>query len=103
MGELKGYSIEEVSGITGIDKATLRGKHKDDIIMAVLVENPFIQLNAYDILWGRDSQLTVEELGIWIKMLCLAALSEAKGKLFSDRVEAARKEYDRIRGGKCNG
>jgi hypothetical protein len=64
MGELKGYSIEEVSNITGIDKDTLRSKHKDDIIMAVLVENPFIQLNAYDILWGRDSIVTSEELGV---------------------------------------
>jgi hypothetical protein len=33
-------------------------------------------------------------------MLCLAALSEARGKLFSDRVEAAHKEYERIRGDK---
>jgi len=98
MSRPKLYTLEEISELTGISKDVLKQIHKTNIVSANLVENPFIRLNAYDVLFGDLSKkLTPDELGVWVKLLCCATLSEANGAI-TRNLDIAKSEYKRLKG-----
>lgn len=98
MSRPKLYTLEEIAELTGISKDILKQRHKRNIVSANLVGNPFISLNAYDILFGDlTKKLTPDELGVWVKLLCCAALSEANGAITTN-LDIAKEEYKRLQG-----